>query len=85
MSNLVHNEQMKLATNLFNKLAVVSMATGFIVPLFSVRSSATPIGFSESGYPIFGDLPIQALGSIFLGIVCCAVFEVAAHSFLMKL
>jgi hypothetical protein len=38
MSNLVHNEQMKLAANLFNNLAVISLATGFIAPLFSALS-----------------------------------------------
>jgi hypothetical protein len=52
---------MKLAANLFDNLAVVSLATGFIAPLFSVRPSATPTGFSDSGNPIFGGLSIHAL------------------------
>jgi hypothetical protein len=47
MSHLVHNEQMKLAANLFNNLAVVSLASGILVPIFSTRTSATPISFSE--------------------------------------
>lgn len=85
MSHLVHNEQMKLAANLFNNLAVISLGTGFIAPFLSVRYGATPIGFSASGTPIFNGLPINALVSIFLGAVFCGVFEVAAHSFLMKL
>ena len=85
MSHLVHNEQMKLAANLFNNLAVVSLASGFLAPIFSTRTSATPIGFSEGGYALFGGLSINTLGSIFLGLVCCAVFEVAAQSFLVKL
>jgi hypothetical protein len=58
MSNLVHNEQMKLAANLFNNLAVVSVASGFLGPIFSTRTSATPIGFSEGGYAFFGALSI---------------------------
>ena len=85
MSHLVHNEQMKLAANLFNNLAVVSLASGFLAPIFSTRTSATPIGFSEGGYAFFGGLSINTFGSIFLGLVCCAVFEVAAQSFLVKL
>ncbi|WP_198008840.1 hypothetical protein [Methylocystis rosea] len=35
MSNLVHNEQLKMIANLFNNLAVVSLATGALTPLFS--------------------------------------------------
>jgi hypothetical protein len=85
MSHLVHNEQMKLAANLFNNLAVVSLASGILVPIFSTRTSATPISFSEGGYAIFGGLSINTLGSIFLGLVCCVVFEVVAQSFLAKL
>jgi hypothetical protein len=85
MSNLVHNEQVKLAANLFNNLAVVSVATGFIAPIFSVRSSATPVGFSAGGNPIFGALSINILGSVFLGLFGCFVFVVAAHSLLLKL
>jgi hypothetical protein len=85
MSNLVHNEQMKLAANLFNNLGVVSLATGFIAPIFSVRSGATPIGFSESGNPIIDGLTVNILLSILLGIIFCCVFVVAAHSFLTKL
>jgi hypothetical protein len=85
MSNLVHNEQMKLAANLFNNLAVVSVASGFLAPIFSTRTSATPIGFSEGGYAFFGALSINTLGSIIFGLVAFFVFEVAAHSFLMKL
>jgi len=34
MSNLVHNEQIKLGANLFNNLAVVSVATGLLAPIF---------------------------------------------------
>jgi len=60
MSNLVHNEQMKLAANLFNNLAVVSLASGFLAPIFSTRTSATPIGFSEGEYAILGVVPINA-------------------------
>jgi hypothetical protein len=85
MSTLVHNEQMKLAANLFNNLAVVSVTTGFIAPLFSIRPSATPIGFSASGTPIFGGLSFYTFGAIFVGLVLCGVFEVFAHSFLTKL
>lgn len=85
MSHLVHNEQMKLAANLFNNLAVVSLASGFIAPVFSVRSGATPIGVSEGGYAIFDGLSINILVSIFLGIVCCGVFAAVAQSFLLKL
>jgi hypothetical protein len=85
MSHLIHNEQMKLAANLFNNLAVVSLASGFIAPIFSVRPSATPIGFSESGYANFGGLTINMLLGIFLGLVCCGVFAVVAQSFLLKL
>jgi hypothetical protein len=84
MSNLVHNEQMKLAANLFNNLAVISVATGFITPLFSIHYHATPIGF-ENGKPNFSGLPTNALISIFLGLVFCGMFEFVAHSFLMKL
>jgi hypothetical protein len=49
MSNLVHNEQMRLVANLFNNLAVVSVATGFIAPLFSIHPRGTLIGFSAIG------------------------------------
>ena len=84
MSNFVHNEQLKLAANLFNNLAVVSLATGLIATLFSIHYSATPIGF-ENGKPNFGGLPTNALVSILLGVVFCGTFEVAAHSFLLKL
>ena len=59
MSNLVHNEQMKLAAKLFNNLGVVSLATGFITPLFSLHYHATPIGF-EDGKPNFSGLPTNA-------------------------
>jgi hypothetical protein len=81
MSNLVHNEQMKLAANLFNNLAVVSVATGFIAPIFSARSSATPTGFSNSGSPMFGGLSVNILFSILLGIIFCGVFEFVALAF----
>lgn len=85
MSNLVHNERIKLTANLFNNLAVISVATGFIAPIFSIRPSATPIGFSDSGTPVFAALSLYNLGGIFAGIVLCGAFEVAAHIFLMKL
>lgn len=85
MSNLVHNEQFKLLANLFNNLAVVSVATGFIAPIFAVHPSATPIGFSAGGKPIFGAMGLNTLASIILGLVFCTLFEFAALGFLTKL
>jgi hypothetical protein len=85
MSHLVHNEQMKLAANLFNNLAVVSLASGFIAPVFSVRPSATPISVSAGGYADLDGMTINILLGIFLGLVFCLVFEFVAHSFLLKL
>jgi hypothetical protein len=69
MSNLVHNEQMKLAANLFNNLGVVCLASGFLTPMFS-SSSIGEVG---------------ALGSATLGIAGCFVAVITAHSFLIKL
>jgi len=85
MSHLVHNEQMKLAANLFNNLAVVSLASGFIAPVFSVRPSATPLNISEGGYVDFDGMSINILLGIFIGLVFCVVFEFVAQSFLLKL
>jgi hypothetical protein len=59
--------------------------SGFIAPVFSVHPSATPIGFSESGYANFGGPTINMLLGIFLGLVCYGVFAVVAQSFLLKL
>lgn len=84
MSHLVHNEQMKLAANLFNNLAVVSLAAGFITPLLTIHYHATPISF-EHGKPNLSGLPTNALISIILGLVFCVLFEIAAHTFLLKL
>jgi len=84
MSNLVHNEQMKLAANLLNNLVVVSLATGFITTLLSIHYHATTISF-ENGKPNFSGLPTNAVISIVLGLVFCVLFEIAAHSFLMRL
>ena len=85
MSNLVHNEQMRLVANLFNNLAVVSVATGFIAPLFSIHPRGTLIGFSAIGLPTFGAITGDVLFSIFVGLVFCVIFELIAHSYLMKL
>lgn len=35
MSNLVHNEQVKMSANMWNSLGVISLATGAIVPAIS--------------------------------------------------
>lgn len=85
MSNLVHNEQTKMLANLFNNLGVVSLASGVLGPIFSVRVSATPIGFSDGGYAIFQMLSLNALGAIFVGIVLCVLCAVVAQSLLVKL
>jgi hypothetical protein len=85
MSNLVHNEQTKMTANLFNNLGVASLVTGVLAPIFSVRSrSATPIGFIE-GDPIFGGLPINAFGAMFIGIFFCVFCGVVARGLLTKL
>jgi hypothetical protein len=85
MSNLVHNERTKMLANLFNNLGVVSLASGVLAPVFSVRLSATPIGFSNGGYAIFQGLSLYALGAIFVGIVLCVLCAVVAQSVLLKL
>jgi hypothetical protein len=85
MSNLVHNEQTKMTANLFNNLGVASLVTGVLAPIFSVRPSATPVGFSEGGYAIFDGLSINALGAVFLGAVGFVLCGVVARGLLTKL
>ncbi|MEI8714773.1 hypothetical protein [Mesorhizobium sp. ISC11] len=41
MSNLIHNEQVKLSATFFNSLGVVCFATGVIIPTITVIFSPT--------------------------------------------
>ena len=74
MSNLVHNEQYKMAANLFNNMAVVSMAAGAFNPLASLifRLSDPP--------PVW-----QGIVALLLGGIGCVVFAGVAQWFLPKL
>jgi hypothetical protein len=78
MSNFVHNERVKMAANLFNNLAVVSMATGFVVPLISVFL------LPRSAAPVVTELPIN-VGAIAFCLSCFAVFVTAAQVILTDL
>jgi hypothetical protein len=49
MSHLVHNEQMKLAANLFNNLAVVSLASGILVPISLLVPAPHPSASARAG------------------------------------
>jgi hypothetical protein len=42
--NLVHNEQLKLATTAINNIGVASVVTGVVVPLVSHVAASAPPG-----------------------------------------
>ena len=87
MSNLVHNEQVKMTANLFNNLAVVSLATGVLTPIFSVfliHPSATPVT-TESGKAYFAQLPINIFALIVIAVISFAVFVSIAQFTLLGL
>ncbi len=44
MSNLVHNEQVKLTATFWNNLAVAALLGVFLVPAFYTRHTALSIG-----------------------------------------
>lgn len=74
MSNLVHNEQYKMAANLFNNIGVLSLAAGAINPLASFI------------FRLPDPLPMgQALIALLLGAIGCVVFAGVSQWFLTKL
>jgi hypothetical protein len=78
MSNFVHNERVKMAASLFNNLAVVSMASGFVVPLISlflVPRTATLVVI---------DFPVN-VGAVIFCLSCFAVFVTVAQIILTDL
>jgi hypothetical protein len=88
MSNFVHNERVKMAANLFNNLAVVSLATGFVVPLISaflVPPSATPVVIENGRAYYGGQLPINVFGAVALVFVSFVVCSTIAQIILKDL
>jgi hypothetical protein len=87
MSNLVHNERVKMTANMFNNLAVVSLATGALTPIFSVffiHPSATPV-ITESEKAYFAQLPINIFGLIAIAVISFAMFLSIAQFTLLGL
>ena len=78
MSNFVHNERVKMAASLFNNLAVVSMASGFVVPVISVFL------VPRSAAPVVIDFPVS-VGAIIFCLSCCVVFVTIAQVILADL
>jgi hypothetical protein len=64
MSNLVHNERMKLMATFFNNIAVASLVTGFVVPLINLVTA--PGSIPRSIYEISVSAGI-ALSMLFVG------------------
>lgn len=67
MSNLVHNEQMKLAATLFSNVAVVSFTTALLTPMISLI-------FNFNAPPaLWKSITVSILGVIF----CVGFFNIA--------
>lgn len=64
MSNLVHNEQVKLMASFFNNLAVASLAAGFVGPMISLIT--VPGSIPRSVYAVLVSAGL-ALSMLFVG------------------
>ncbi|MGX9143677.1 hypothetical protein [Mesorhizobium sp. 128a] len=71
MSNLIHNEQTKLAATFWNNLSVLSLATGMVVPIISLSA------LQKSSLALW--LPVG------LGAVLCVAFFVVSQNTLKDL
>jgi hypothetical protein len=77
----------KTAANLFNNLAVISLATGFVVPFISAAlapPSPTPI-LIEHGKAFYSQLPVNVAGAIAIGLISFTVFATIAQIILSDL
>ncbi|MFK0691377.1 hypothetical protein ACFX5Q_24730 [Mesorhizobium sp. IMUNJ 23033] len=54
MSQLIHNECVKMSANYFNSMGIVALATGVIVPVLSIGIVGTPISLWTFLPPVLG-------------------------------